>query len=127
MDKDDSIVKSQSSSTGLMTGSGSIEHSLDVILGGINFTIVVNELGDTTHWSTNDVNFKTPEGYGVGADWDIIPMNLKKSLHKMPGWGYYMKLNSGWQLAFCEGQSCTDAEPKEGSTVQWIFKRKKKT
>jgi len=80
-------------------------------------------MGDTTHWSTTDLKFKTLEGYNVGTNWDKIPIELKKSMGHMAGWGYFIKLNSGWQLGFCEGKSCTDTEPKEGSIVKWIFKR----
>jgi len=103
--KEDSLIKPESILKSLMTSSSNIEPSKDVILDGISFTIVLNEMGDTTHWSTTDLKFKTLEGYNVGTNWDKIPIELKKSMGHMAGWGYFIKLNSGWQLGFCEGKS----------------------
>lgn len=119
-----SVIKSGSISNRLLTSSSNIEPSKDVILSGFNFTIVLNEQGDTTHWSTSDRNFKTPEGYSTGTNWENLPKELQKAIEREPGWGYYIRLNSKWQLGFCEGESCTNTEPKKGSNVKWIFKRK---
>lgn len=107
----------------LLISSGSFLPSTDVILNGINFTIVLNEKGDTIHWTTRDMKFITPEGFNVGTSWENVPKKLQKSIRKMPGWGYYIKLNSEWQLGFCEGKTCTNNEPSKGSNVNWIFKR----
>lgn len=117
-------IKSESISKMLMTGSSNIESSKKVILNGINFIIVVNEQGDTTDWFTSDEKFSTPEGYHTGTNWENLPKELQKSIEKETGWGYHIKLNSKWQLGFCEGESCTNTEPKSGSNVKWIFKRK---
>lgn len=119
----DSVVQEESLGKMLMTNSGNIEPSLDVKLYGCDFTVVLNNSGDTTHWSTNDNNFTTPEGFKVGTKWTDLSPELQNSVNKMLGWGYYINLRSGWQLGFCEGESCTDSEPKEGSIVKWIFKR----
>ena len=94
-----------------MTSSGSLEPSKDIILDRINFSIVQNKKGDTTFLATRDVNFKTPEGYSVGDQFKDISQLEKNRIHKDPGYGYLIKLNSGWQLGFCEGNSCTDNIP----------------
>ncbi len=116
--------ESDSISTGLLTSSSGFEPSKEISMGGINFSIVLNESGDTTHWSTSDSKFKTPEGYKVGTNWEELPKVLKDQLDSIQGWGYYIKLNSGWQLGFCESESCTDKKPMKGSFVKWIFRRK---
>jgi hypothetical protein len=116
---------SSSNKTGklLMTTSSNLEPSYDIQLYKCDFSIVLNENGDTTHWSTNDKDFRTPEGYKIGTKWNELPIDLQNSVNKMPGWGYYIRLNSDWQLGFCEGESCTDSKPKDQSSVKWIFKR----
>lgn len=107
----------------LMTSSSSIEFCEKTTLYGVDFTIVLSTEGDTTHWSTNDPDFKTPEGFGVGTSWDDISTDLRKSVSKEQGWGYYILLSSGWNLGFCEGSSCTESAPNSESTVSWVFKR----
>ncbi|MAX81845.1 MAG: hypothetical protein CL843_16905 [Crocinitomicaceae bacterium] len=107
----------------LMTSSSNMEPSLDIELYSCDFTIVLNKSGDTTLWSTEDSSFRTPEGFHVGTKWNELPIELQNSVNKIPGWGYYVRLNSHWQLGFCEGESCTDSKPKDESSVKWIFKR----
>ena len=40
----------------------------------------------------------------------------------MSGWGYTVKLQSGWYAAFCNGKSCTDGELTDNSKIGWFFK-----
>lgn len=108
-----------------MTSSGNFENSKKVKLYNCDFTIVLNESKDTTHWSTNDKKFITPEGFKVGTQLKSLPLEISNSMRKMRGWGFYAELNSGWKVGFCEGKSCTDNEPNEESKVKWIFKTKK--
>lgn len=122
--KNDTVIEEEKIGKMFMTTSSNLEPSKDIKLYDCDFTIVLNDSGDTTHWSTNDNNFNTPEGFKVGTNWNKLPIELRNLVEKMPGWGYYIRLNSGWQLGFCEGPSCTDMEPKEGSLIKWIFKRK---
>lgn len=107
-----------------MTNSSSLEPSKDIILDRINFSIVQNKKGDTTFLATRDVNFKTPEGYSVGNQFKDISQLEKNRIYKDPGYGYLIELNSGWQLGFCEGNSCTDNIPTENSIIKWIQKQK---
>ena len=120
-DKDSAIHKK--TDIMLLTSSSSIKASKNVKLYGCDFNIVLNNLKDTTHWSTNDENFITPEGFKVGTPFKNLTIEIKNSMRKMPGWGYYTKLNSGWELGFCIGNSCIDHEPNGESKVKWIFKR----
>ena len=87
-----------------------------------NFDLVKRN-NDTIYLATNDKKFQTPEGYKVGTEFSELPNYIQKEFIKEPGWGYYYKLSSGWNLGFCEGSSCTDSYPKKISKVKWIFKR----
>ena len=107
----------------IMTSSGSLEQGKDTIIGGVNFTIVEKENGKITFWGTRDNKFKTPEGYSVGNQLKDISKLEKEKIYKEPGFGYFIKLNSSWQLGFCEGKSCTDNVPTENSIVKWIMKK----
>jgi hypothetical protein len=95
----------------------------DIVYAGADFQLVINQENDTIYLATNDVKFVTPEGYKVGEKWKILAKLDKENIGRMSGWGYYIKLESGWQLGFCEGQSCTDTEPTSESQVKWIFRR----
>lgn len=89
----------------------------------INYTLDKN--GDTAKVWTKDFRFLTSEGFKVGTTWQELPSHLQKSIYKIPGWGYYINLNSGWTLVFCEGSSCTDTPPVNSSKVAWIEKIRK--
>lgn len=117
------ISREKDSTEMLLTSSSNFENSEDIQISGIDFTIVLNESGDTTHWSTIDNRFKTPEGFRVGTTWSEIPIDLKTKLRKAQGWAYYIELDSKWALAFCDGESCTDIKPTTESKVKWIYKR----
>jgi len=120
----DSIVEIKEGTTKLlMINSATLEPSIEVLINGIDFSIVENETKEIIYWSTNDKEFSTPEGYSVGMNWSKIPQKLKNKTEKMNGWGYFIRLNSGWQLGFCEGSSCTETYPNNTSKVKWIFKR----
>jgi hypothetical protein len=107
----------------IMTISSSIEPCENTILNGREFQVVTNNNGDTTYWQTTDTNFISPEGFNVGLKWNKLPNKLRAGAKKMTGWGFYINLESGWQLGFCEGETSTDSELTNESKVKWIFKR----
>ncbi|NOQ76082.1 MAG: hypothetical protein GQ574_29020 [Crocinitomix sp.] len=117
------VIEEKKEILGLMTTASNILPAISVNKYSCDFLVVLNDNGDTTHWSTNDRDFKTPEGYYIGTNWSELPTKLQNSLGLMRGWGYFIKLESGWQLGFCEGSACTDTAPVDGSLVKWIFKR----
>jgi hypothetical protein len=106
-----------------LVSAGSFLPGKTVFINHIDFVLVKQD-NDTLYLRTNNGAFVTPEGYRVGTKLKELDKDLKKHLQKEPGWGYYTKLKSGWNLAFCEGSSCTDSFPRDTSTVDWIFKRK---
>lgn len=108
----------------LLTSSSTLEEALKTKISGIDFSIVLHESGDTTFWQTTDSRFITTEGYRVGNSWNDIPNELKSELIMIPGWGYFINLDSGWTIAFCEGSTCTEQMPSSESKIDWIFKKK---
>jgi hypothetical protein len=109
----------------IMISSGQFSPSEKIIFDNCEFDLVVNQQMDTIYLQTTDSSFITPEGYNVGTKWKSISNVYQSKLGRMPGWGYYITLDSGWQLGFCEGQTCTDSEPTDESVVTWIFRRNK--
>lgn len=107
----------------VMVSSGQLYPSNKHIVDQIEFNVVLDENQDTLYVQTMDPNFKTPEGYHVNITLKDLASSDIKNLKKMNGWGYYIELKSGWQLGFCEGETCTDHKPDENATVKWIFKR----
>src|SRR5215470_8157465 len=95
---------------------GSLLPSKTVFIDHIDFTLV-KQNQDTLYLMTHDPGFSTPEGYKVGTKLKELRKDLQKNLQQEPGWGYYTKLKSGWNLAFCEGRSCTDSYPSDTSSV----------
>jgi hypothetical protein len=106
-----------------VVSAGSMLPSKTVFIDGIEFTAVLRQ-EDTLYLMTNNRKFVTPEGYRVGMQLKELNKSLRKNLQKEPGWGYYAKLKSGWNLGFCEGSSCTEHYPLDTSKVYWAFKRK---
>ena len=94
----------------------------EIIVDDVQMLFSRNDDGDTTKKWTFDNNFITPEGYKVGMTWGMIPAELQKKVSKSPGWDYSIKLQSGWRICFCEGESCTDTLPSDTSRVKWIEK-----
>lgn len=107
----------------VMVSSGEMHPSSRYTWNEAQFNVVVNEKQDTIYLQTMDPTFHTAEGYHVNTLYRDLSQEDQKKLQKMAGWGYYIELKSGWQLGFCEGESCTDSRPNGSSTVKWIFKR----
>jgi hypothetical protein len=106
-----------------MISSGQISPSESIIYKKSEFDLVLNKELDTAYLQTTDIKFKTPEGYFIGYEWDKIYEQDQKEIERMAGWGYYIRLESGWQLGFCEGETCTDSVPTNRSKIDWIFRR----
>ena len=86
------------------------------------FKVVVDEQGDTSKFVTHDSTFITPEGYSVGSYWLEIPLAEQTKVRIENGYGYYLKLQSGWTLGFCAGSECSNKELSDDSRVVWIEK-----
>jgi hypothetical protein len=87
------------------------------------FFYALNSRQDTIKVWTVDPKFQTPEKYKVGTKLKDIPKKLQKDIIKIPGLGYELRLNSCWNLYFCEGDACTEEALKPTSEVTWIRRR----
>ncbi|RZK13837.1 MAG: hypothetical protein EOO43_17275 [Flavobacterium sp.] len=90
----------------------------------IVFKCSVNKQLDTVKVWTIDPKFNTAEGYTIGTKFGSISPLLSRQVYKLAGYGYFIRLYSGWILAFCEGKSCTEELLTENSEVRWIEKIK---
>ena len=89
-------------------------------VGGIRFNYALNSRQDTVKVWTTDAGFLTAERYKVGTKFKDIPKKLQARIVKVTGYGYALKLDSGWTLYFCEGESCTDEPISSNAEVKWI-------
>ncbi|MFC4739779.1 hypothetical protein ACFO3U_07195 [Flavobacterium ponti] len=89
----------------------------------ITFSYQLTGNSDTVALTTYDEKFETIEGYKVGTKWKNISKVLRDSVYKHSGFGYYIELESGWNLGFCIGVTCTDNHPTNNSEVKSIRKR----
>lgn len=117
------LEKDSGEKIGIMTSSASIEIAEEILVDNVKFNIVTNNNEVITFMETTDTNFVTPEGFRVGDLWGNIPQLLKDKVIKERGWRYYLILDSGWRLGFCEGETCTEEELTKTTKIQWIFKK----
>ncbi|MGN2687785.1 hypothetical protein [Flavobacterium sp. GCM10027622] len=89
----------------------------------IKYQYELNRKSDTVSLRTYDKKFTTKEGYRVGTKWKDVAKKLTDSVYKLSGFGYYIELESGYNLLFCVGTTCTDNFPNENTEVVCIEKR----
>lgn len=63
----------------------------------IEYNVAITNDSIINYISTNDINFKTIDGYNVGSNYTKI--NEIKITH-WRGWGKFIKLDSGWNAVF---------------------------
>lgn len=72
-------------------------------LDSICMEVLLNEKNVIDFISTGDNNFKTREGLAIGDTFKKMSKCChvkEKNVIKLPGWGYYIKLTSGWNAVF---------------------------
>lgn len=106
----------------LLTPGGREDPYIETLHLGHEFKLVVNKNGDTIKLVTHDTTFVTPEGYRIGTSWNRIPLAEKSEVVRKVGYGYFLKLASGWTLGFCAGSECSNGELSNESKVVWIEK-----
>lgn len=107
----------------VLISSGQMSEAKLSVIHNCEFELVIRN-NDTIYLATKDSNYITPEKYKVGTSLSQLPTKLQESIQKENGWGYYILLNSEWNLGFCEGISCTEKPLTNSSEVKWIFRRK---
>lgn len=108
-----SNFKGTKSNEGVLIPSGALVNSFPLVENNIEYTVGVNN-DKIIYISTADKNFRInnlkindllPESY-FNREWGYIP-----------GWGYYMEIESGWYAGFD-----FQTKPDKESRIQWFFK-----
>lgn len=106
-----------------LVSSSQISPSTTVYSKGLVFNIAWNEKRKVNYIVTYDSNFTTKEKIKLNMALRDIKNIQKVEILKMPGWGYYIELESGWNAGFCVDKTCTGRELVEEDRVKYIFKR----
>jgi hypothetical protein len=106
-----------------MIASAQISPSEKILIGGITYTIAVNENNRVTFIQSQDPRFKTPEGLSVESTLaDVLAAGGRPVLYET-GWAQYSELPSGWCAAFYGPLPDLFRPPTANSKVAHFFKR----
>ena len=108
--------------TMLLTSPAQTRPQYSVTRNGVRFSICPNESQRIVHISTSDPAFNTAEGIHVGTPLNEVRGVAHTTEIAWSGWAYVLPLPSGWNAAFVEGPTMTDAPLKEDSPVVFLFK-----
>lgn len=90
----------------LVNSSPIVENDIEYTVGVLNDKIIYIDTTDKNFTISNlKINDRLPESY-FNRDWGYIP-----------GWGYYIEIESGWYAGFD-----FQTKPTEESRIQWFFK-----
>ncbi len=106
----ENLEKSQSR---VLLPNNDLVESHDIMMDGVNYTIGFRDC-KIVYVGTSDEKF-TVDNLRVGA-----PLSrdlLDRELGYTPGWGYYIKMDSGWYAGFDFSKI-----PKAGTPIQFFFK-----
>jgi hypothetical protein len=98
--------------------------AFDVTRDDYVFTVCPDQNNRIVYISPTQDNFTTPEGVKIGSKYISILNEVQDSAQVFPGWAYVLKLPSGWNVAFVEGENMTDNPLRDDSEVSFIFKSK---
>jgi len=116
-------IRLTSKNRALLVNSSQISTSTTILNNGIIFDIAWNNDFRVNYIETSDSHFITSENVKVNTTLRKIKDIQNVDIIKMPGWGYYIKLKSGWFVSFCTGKTCTDRELTDDDKVVSIFQR----
>ena len=106
----ENLEKSQSR---VLIPNNDLVESHEIMMDGVNYTIGIRE-NKIVYIGTSDEKF-TVDNLRVGAP--ISENLLDRELGYTPGWGYYIKMDSGWYACFEFSK-----KPTEGTPIQFFFK-----
>jgi hypothetical protein len=107
----------------LMIAAGQISPSYDLIIDSIRYTVTVNGSSRINFISTSDSNFVCPENLKVNQSLREVLATYNGEIIKERGWAYYIKLPSGWHVAFTKGNNMTNEVLDNNDKIKWFFKR----
>ncbi|MBE0551397.1 MAG: hypothetical protein IH619_03345 [Ignavibacterium sp.] len=107
----------------LLTSSGQFSKAYVVICNNIKYSIAVNDSNKIIYISTSDSNFVTLDNIRIGSTQKDFSSFDSSLVYKENGWAYFVKLQSGWNAAFTEGESMTNEPLTRDSKVSFFFKK----
>ena len=107
----------------LLTSSGQFSNAYVVIWNNIKYSIAVNDSNKIFYISTSDSNFITSDNIRIGSTQKDFSYFDSSLVYKENGWAYFVKLQSGWNAAFIEGESMTNEPLTKDSKVSFFFKK----
>lgn len=93
---DDALITNEFT---LVSGS-QLGKSFKLVEGEIEYKLVSVKKGIINYIGVVSRKFSTPEGATVGMSFENVRKLTQKELVEEAGWGYYLKLPSGWAAAF---------------------------
>ncbi len=117
----DSVIQTSNNRMQLASSS-QFSPSTTITHQGLFFDLAWDKEGRLTYLSTTDSSFMTEEKVKLNMTLNEIIKIQDVEILSMPGWGYYIKLESGWFAAFCVDSTCTGRELTVNDKVKWIYK-----
>ena len=119
----DESIRLTSNNRNILINSSQISPSTTVYVKGIVFKIAWDRDSKINFISTTDSTFYTNENIRINMPLKEIENIQNVEITKMPGWGYYISLESGWFAGFCVDKTCTGRELTNEVVVSYFFKR----
>ncbi len=119
----DDSIRQASNNIGRVISSGQISPSIKIKYDGIIFDIAWDLDNRVNDIMTTDPNFSTTDGVKINMTLKELKNLQDIKIVKMPGWGYYAELNSGWGVGFSVDETMTGRELVDSDSVKWIFKK----
>lgn len=97
-----------------------VMNNIEYKVGVLNNTIIYIQTRDKNFTINNlKINDKLPESYIINREFVSIPAYNNREIGYIPGWGYYIEIESGWYAGFD-----SKTKPNEESRIECFFKYK---
>ena len=95
-----------------------VMNNIEYKVGVLNNTIIYIYTDDKNFTINNlKINDKLPESYIINREFVSIPAYNNREIGYIPGWGYYIEIESGWYAGFD-----SKTKPNEESRIECFFK-----
>ena len=115
-------IKQTSNNRMQLINSSQFSPSTTVYCQGSLFNIAWDNNGKVNYMMTTDTNFVTDNNVKVNVTLKEVKRIQDVEIFSMPGWGYYIRLNSDWFAAFCIDSTCTGRDIEDNDKINWIYK-----
>jgi hypothetical protein len=117
-------VTYQSGRAHVLTESGQTLDSYRILRDGIHYIVGVDQKRKIAYITGGEEgSFKTPEGISTDSPLSSVLAVTKSRPIKVPGWGYYVSLPSGWNAAFVNSpEEPTPPRLSPAAKVGFLFK-----